>query len=348
MHQRARDAEPPTPPAPATSAGPTTPADTRGLIAVLAGDGRPLLTFTGLALVLSGVFALFLAATGHFLPHDEQFLGMTAKQLCALHGCRIVHFMYHDRGAFGGSIIAIGTLYLWLAAVPLARREPWAWWAMLASGGVGFASFLTYLGYGYLDTWHGAATLVLLPCYAWGMAATWRTLDRPRHARALLRPGTRPPWASAPGAGRACLLLTAVALLAAGAVIMTVGMTRVFVPQDLAFMGLGPAELHAINPRLVPLIAHDRAGFGGGLFATGLTVLLCVWCARPSRSLWQALLFAGVAGFATAIGVHPLIGYTDPTHLAPAVLAATLFAAGLVLTHRHMTDDSREPRARES
>src|SRR3712207_8431362 len=41
------------------------------------------------------------------LPHDERFLGMTAEQLCSLHGCRIVHFMYHDRGAFGGSIVAI-------------------------------------------------------------------------------------------------------------------------------------------------------------------------------------------------------------------------------------------------
>src|SRR3712207_5810719 len=122
------------------------------------------------------------------LPHDERFLGMTAEQLCALHGCRIVHFMYHDRGAFGGSIVAIGTLYLWLAAFPLRDREPWAWWTMLASGGVGFASFLTYLGYGYLDTWHGAATLVLLPCFVWGMIRTYRTLPRPRHARALVRP----------------------------------------------------------------------------------------------------------------------------------------------------------------
>ena len=48
---------------------------------------------------------------------------MTAEQLCALHGCRIVHFMFHDRGAFGGSLIAIGTLYLWLAAFPLRQRR---------------------------------------------------------------------------------------------------------------------------------------------------------------------------------------------------------------------------------
>jgi hypothetical protein len=306
--------------------------DHRGLLTILVADGRPLLSFTGLALILSGIAAIFLAATGHFLPHDEQFLGMTARDLCSLHGCRIVHFMYHDRGAFGGSIIAIGVLYLWLAAVPLRDGQPWAWWTMLISGVAGFASFLTYLGYGYLDTWHGAATLVLLPCYLWGIVRTRRLLSRPRGVRAVLNPGIRVAWKSPAGIGRALLLATALTLVAAGGVIMTVGMTSVFVPQDLAFMGLEPADLRAINPRLIPLIAHDRAGFGGGLCATGITVFLCVWCGRPSRSLWQALLVAGVVGFGTAIAVHPLIGYVDVTHLAPAIIAAVVFGAGLGLT----------------
>lgn len=44
-----------------------------------------------------------------------------------------------------------------------------------------------------------------------------------------------------------------------------VGMSCVFVPQDLSYMGLGVEELHALNPRLAPLIAHDRAGFGGAV-----------------------------------------------------------------------------------
>ena len=78
------------------------PADQRGLFAALLGDGRPLLSFTGLSLILSGGFALFLALTRQFLPHDIQFLHMNADELCALHGCRIVEFMVHDRAAFGG------------------------------------------------------------------------------------------------------------------------------------------------------------------------------------------------------------------------------------------------------
>lgn len=321
---------------PPRDAAPDPPLDGRGLLQALVGDGRPLLSLVGLVLVLAGGFALFLAATGHFLPHDEQYLGMTAGDLCRLDQCRIVHFMYHDRGSFGGTLVAVGTLYLWLAAFPLRDREPWAWWALLLSGGVGFASFLTYLGYGYLDTWHGAATLLLLPCFAWGMARTYATLRRPRHPGCLLRPGVRARWRSAFGVGRALLLLTSVTLVAGGVTIMAVGMTTVFVPQDLAFMGLSPADLHAINPRLVPLIAHDRAGFGGGLCSTGVTVFCCAWCGRPSRSLWQAVCAAGTVGFGTAVGVHPFIGYLDATHLGPAVLAAAVFAVGLGLTYRPM------------
>jgi hypothetical protein len=45
---------------------------------------------------------------------------------------------------------------------------------------------------------------------------------------------------------------------------------------------------------------------------------------------------SGTTGFATAIGIHPLIGYTDPVHLAPAVAGAVIFITGLVLTFKPM------------
>ena len=128
--------------------------DNRGIFEALIGDGRPLLLFIGLALILSGGFAIFIAATGHFLPQDTQFLGMTSTELCAFHQCRVVHFMSHDRVAWGGSLIAVGSLYMWLAEFPLRRKESWAWWLFAVSGIFGFGSFLAYLGYGYLDTWH--------------------------------------------------------------------------------------------------------------------------------------------------------------------------------------------------
>jgi hypothetical protein len=286
----------------------------------------------GFGLIGAGLFAVLQAATGRFLPHDERFLGMSAEELCAVQGCRIVHFMIHDRVSFGGSLAAVGMLYLWLAAVPLREGRAWVWWLFLASGTAGFLSFLAYLGYGYLDVWHAVATLCLLPCFVVGLVRSRRALARWEGIGCLLRPALSLSWSSAAGLGRLCLLGTAAGLSVGGLVILVVGMTCVFVPEDVAFLGMGSEELRSLNPRLVPLIAHDRAGFGGAVCCAGLTLLFCVWCAGLGRGLWQVLALVGVAGFGSGIGVHPAVGYVDAVHLAPAVAGALVYAAGLALT----------------
>jgi hypothetical protein len=294
-----------------------------GFFEQLIEDGRPALLLTAAALAVSGAFAIFLSLRREFLPHDVSYLGMTAHEVCALADCRVVRFMFHDRVAFGGSLISIAVLYAWIAAGPLREREKWAWWTFIASGVVGFGSFLAYLGYGYLDAWHAAATLALLPVFIVGLVRASHLAEMPssgwlrtpdgRVANALTR------------AGRWGLLATGAGTLAAGTVILFLGTTEVFVAEDLAFMGLTRDSLNAVNPRLVPLIAHDRAGFGGGLATTGLVLLLCAWYARPGRAFHQALLVAGTAGFGCAIGVHFFEGYTNPVHLAPAFAGAILF-----------------------
>jgi hypothetical protein len=299
-----------------------------GFLDSLIGDGRALFKLIALGLIGVGIFVVFQAATGHFLPQDTEYLGMDAKQLCALHGCRIVHFMIHDRISFGGVLLAIGIMYLWLAEIPLKRGESWAWWAFAASGGAGFLSFLAYLGYGYLDTWHGAATLALAPLFLLGL---WRT----RHLRRVRVERPKLDFRSHAGRGHALLIASTFGITAAGLVIMTVGMTSVFVPQDLEFMGVKVAELRALNARLVPLIAHDRAGFGGALISCGLAMFLSVLFVRPSRSHWQALAAAGVCGFGTAVGIHFVIGYMSVTHVAPAVVGCLAYFAGLTEMRIH-------------
>lgn len=285
-------------------------------------------------LIVSGLVAILLGVSGRFLPHDEQFLGMSARELCALHGCRIVHFMIHDRVSFGGAVTAIGILYLWLAEAPLRRGQAWAWWALLLSGSVGFGSFFAYLGYGYLDSWHGLASLALLPCFLLGLVTPSHLINVQDGIDCLLQPSVRWPLRSIAGFGRACLLAAAVGLVAAGFTMLVIGMTCVFVPQDLAYMGVRVEELHSLNPRLVPLIAHDRAGFGGAVCSCGVALLACVWCGTPSRRLWWVLALVGAVGFGTAIGIHPAVGYNDAVHLAPAVFGSITYLTGLLLTFR--------------
>jgi hypothetical protein len=115
--------------------------------------------------------------------------------------------------------------------------------------------------------------------------------------------------------------------VAAGATIMVVGMTVVFVPQDLQFMSMTREALQAISPRLTPVIAHDRAGFGGGLLSTGIILLLMARHSAMAKSFVQIVAAMGMAGFGAALGVHVAIGYTDRIHLAPAYLGCLLFAA---------------------
>jgi len=235
---------------------------------------------------------------------------------------------------FAQGEMAMFTTYI--AWALMDHGATWAWWAFVVSGIFGFGSFLAYLGYGYLDTWHGAATLLILPCFVIGLAKSRGHLRTPRGIGSLFLPGAAVNWLSLFGIGRALLLAVAGGMIVGGLTVMTFGMTRVFVPQDLTFMRLARSDLQSISARLIPLIAHDRAGFGGAICTTGATVLICVWCARPSRNLWQILCLAGVIGFATAIGVHPMVGYNDLVHLAPAILGAIMFIVGLILCWKPM------------
>ena len=296
-------------------------ADDRGILEALLSDGRFLLALTSFVLVLSGGFAIFQSFTGYFLPQDVHALGFDAQQLGAMTNLRVVKFMFHDRVAFGGTLLAIGVAYWYLVEFPMRAGEPWAWWAVFVSGGCGFASFLCYLSFGYLDIWHGFATLCLLPVY---LAGLWRA----RPARIDWRDMWRPGQPASPG--RWALGFLAAGIVAAGATIMVVGMTSVFVPQDLTFMCMTRAELQRLSPHLVPVIAHDRAGFGGGLFSTGIILLFISRQAPLTRGLLQIVALMGLAGFGAALGVHPAIGYTDTVHLAPAYLGCAVFVATVI------------------
>ena len=50
----------------------------------------------------------------------------------------------------------------------------------------------------------------------------------------------------------------------------------------------------------------------------------------------EAGLVAGLVGFTTAIGIHPIVGYVSFVHLAPAYAGALAFLVGMRLLYRPM------------
>jgi hypothetical protein len=308
---------------------PSTPAqDDRSFVWILVADGRPLLALFAVGLALAGAFAWFLSAVGEALPHELRFLGLTVEQLRRLANGRVADFMTHDRVAFGGTLIAVAVLYLWLIAVPLGRGERWAWWVIGSTGAFGFGSFLAYAGSGYIDTWHATASVALLATFVPGLAVSRRRLVATLPARRAAWPS----WRTTDGLGLRLVGLTGIGMVVGGLTILALGSIVVFVPQDLIYIGFDRAALDALNPRLVPLIAHDRTGFGGGVASIGLLVLGLLRWGTWSRSLWQALAVAGALGFGAAIGIHGLVGYVDATHVGPAVAGAIVFAFGMWLS----------------
>lgn len=309
--------------------------DHRGIFETLFFEGKNLLTFTGLILVFSGVFVAVQSFIGEFLPQDTLYLGMDAKTLGA-YNQNIVNFMFHDRISFGGTLVAIGLLYIWLAEFPLRQKQDWAWWIFFLSGIIGFVSFLTYLGYGYFDSYHGYATVLLLPIYLIGLIKSYQSFETKPKLSSLNKVQIKPNLKSSIGIGYLFLYITTIGITLGGIVIMIVGMTSVYVPQDLEYMTMCSGDFVKVNPRLTPLIAHDRASFGGGLFTVGQTIFFIIKCAHPTKNLWQIIFFSLSIGFISAIGVHFLIGYLNFIHLAPAYLGALLFTIGISLTYKQM------------
>lgn len=276
----------------------------------------------GVGMLIGGCLAWIVAATRVVLPYDEAFVGLSRAELEAVNG-RLLAFLAHDRVTLSGTMIAIGVLYAQLSLFPLRGGELWARRAIMISAAVGFSSFLLFLGFGYFDPLHALVTLLLLPFFLLGLFG-----PRARQ-RAERAPPARPPGRSW---GQLLFVAVGIGLVLGGVSLAIIGVTSVFVPEDLAFMGTSRATLDAASPRLVPLIAHDRAGLGGALAANGLGVLLAaLWGYRPgARWLWWTLLASGVPGFVAAMGTHLAVGYTDMWHLAPALTGMALYAGALV------------------
>ncbi|MGF9913569.1 hypothetical protein ABEX47_02070 [Paenibacillus ehimensis] len=285
----------------------------------------------GIGMILGGILAWMIAATTVMLPYDVLYLGMDQTMLGQANRW-LLGFMSHDRVTLAGTMISIGILYYQLARHGLRKGLHWTKTALMTSGLVGFSSFFLYLGYGYFDPLHALAAAVLLPMFILSMRAR---ADRPSYDPPNLandRIWRRAQW------GQLLFVTLGFALAVGGVVIAGVGITFVFVPTDLAYLCASAEMLADINERLIPLIAHDRAGFGGALFSNALAVLIiALWgIGQGQRWVWWTLLLGGLPGFLAGLSVHFQIGYTDFIHLLPAYFACLLYVGGLILLYPYL------------
>ncbi|MCM3760325.1 dihydroorotate dehydrogenase [Alkalihalobacillus oceani] len=281
----------------------------------------------GLAMVIGGIISLYLSMTTVILPYDELFLGISRDMIHAFNE-RLLLFMAHDRMTLAGSIISGGLLYMLLARFGIRQRLKWAKQASDSAAILGFLGIFLFIGYGYFDWLHLLFWLVLLPFFISGFYRTRKIDGTPQSSNRR----NHPVWKRGLYA-QFCFVILGTSFIIGGIVISWIGVSNVFVSTDLLYLCMPKEMLDAFNEQLIPVIAHDRAGFGSALISVGLLVLLCaLWgFHQGNRWVWWMLLVSGLPAFSAGISVHFLIGYTTFIHLLPAYFALSLFIIGLVL-----------------
>ncbi|WP_417899254.1 hypothetical protein ABN702_02465 [Bacillus haimaensis] len=283
------------------------------------------------------MLAFLFGVTSIVLPYDEHFLGMKKEEIW-LFNERIMLFMAHDRLTLAGTMISGGIVYMQLAKNGVRHGLLWAKQAIDAAAIIGFLGIYSFIGYGYFDWLHLLFWLVLLPFYLNGFLKTKGLNGTPSSGN--LKNHSK--W-KASLYGQLLFVILGFSFVVGGIIISYIGVTSVFVPTDIIYICMPPEMLEAFNQRLIPVLAHDRAGFGSALLSVGLLVLmLALWGIHEGkRWVWWTFLVGGLPAFITGINIHIAIGYTTLIHLLPAYFAATLFIGGLVLTYRflHLEND---------
>jgi hypothetical protein len=275
------------------------------------------------------------------LPYDEALTGLTRLQLMAINP-RLLDFMRHDRITLAGTMLATGVLYLAITINGVRHGFHWAWLTVIVSAVAGYLSFFLFLGFGYFDPFHAFVTAVSFPLLLLGIHAP---LGDHRDDAV---PDLRNDWRWRIGLwGQLLFVIQGVAIIAAGLTISYIGATHVFVPEDMEFLCTADGVLQTAHPQLVPLVAHDRASFGGMLVTCGLATLLpAMWGFRRGRRwVWAALIGAGSIAYVATIAVHHAVGYTNSWHLLPAYFGFAALWLGGGLAYPYLGTRVRESSA---
>jgi dihydroorotate dehydrogenase len=282
----------------------------------------------GLAITIAGLIAMIFSMTTIILPYDEAFLGLFRKDILDYNPL-ILYFMAHDRMTLSGTMISGGIIYMQLSRYGIRYNLHWARKAVNIAAITGFLGILLFIGYGYFDWLHGLFWLILLPLFIRGFVKSRNATASPSGTNQF----NHPSWKLSLY-GQLSFILLGASLAVGGVVISAIGVSGVFVPTDIIYICMTPEVLNDFNERLIPVIAHDRAGFGSALLSVGLLVLmLALWGIREGeRWVWWTFTIGAIPAFAAGIATHYFIGYTDFFHLLPAYVALLLYVIGVICT----------------
>jgi dihydroorotate dehydrogenase len=283
----------------------------------------------GLSILIGGFIALYFAFTSIILPYDESFIGLTRADILGVNPL-ILAFMSHDRMALAGTMISGGIMYIQLARHGIKFGMHWTKIAFHSAAIVGFIGIALSIGYGYFDWLHGLFWLILIPIYFCSFREGKRATATPYSSHGKNDRAWRYGLY-----GQLMFVILGFLIVVGGIVISTIGVSKVFVSTDLSFLCMSPQMLDSISNNLIPVIAHDRAGFGSALISVGLLVLmLALWGFRKGeRWIWNTLAIGALPAFIAGIGTHLYIGYTTFVHLLPVYFLILLYLLGLVFSY---------------
>ena len=136
-------------------------------------------------------------------------------------------------------------------------------------------------------------------------------------------------------------LLMGLGMLMGSALALAIAATHVVMPYDETFVGLSRAQLDAVNPRLLPFMAHDRVSLAGTMLTIGIlyTSLAAIGLRRGLHWAQLAVQLSAFAGFGTFF-LFLGYGYFDPFH---AFVTVVLFQFLLLMLHSRLAPPAPIP-----
>ncbi|HVE69913.1 MAG TPA: hypothetical protein VNI54_00990 [Thermoanaerobaculia bacterium] len=109
--------------------------------------------------------------------------------------------------------------------------------------------------------------------------------------------------------------LLGVAMFGGGLLAIIIASTRVVLPYDERWSGMTRAAIDALNPRLIPFMAHDRVSLAGTMMSVGIFYAALAWSGIRRGAHWAhvTVIKSALVGFFSFFFFLGF-GYFDPFH----------------------------------